>query len=346
MQVNRYLGNLVVAAFVLAFSACAYASDAPGDVVAKRIPIIDTHVHLSRNSKEILSLKLGSALSIMDEFGVVQSIVLPPPFDPGNRAMYGQRELSALVLTNPVRSQFVAGGESLNPMIHAISPEKVTPHHVEQFHKEVSAIVQAGASGFGEITAEHFSSGRGSHPYESTRPDHPLMLLLADASARHSMPIDLHMEAVPYDMEMPERRRGGENPTQLKENISAFERLLAHNRNAMIVWAHAGWDLSGERSVELMRELLSKHPNLFMSLKVDGSGFSRSSPMNSEGRIRSNWLVLFKDFPDRFVVGSDQFVGETVDRLANVRKLVNALPPDLAEKFANINARRIYRLAR
>ena len=105
---------------------------------------------------------------------------------------------------------------------------------MRDFRREAEAIVKAGAVGFGEIAAEHFSSGRGNHPYESTRPDHPLLLALADIAAEHDMPIDLHMEAVPQDMPFPGRRAGGANPENLKENISGLERLLAHNRNARI----------------------------------------------------------------------------------------------------------------
>jgi predicted TIM-barrel fold metal-dependent hydrolase len=157
-------------------------------------------------------------------------------------------------------------------MIQRIPPDKVTPEAIRQFQQEAEIIVKARAAGFGELTAEHFSSGRGNHPYESTRPDHPLFLALADIAAQHGMPIDLHMEAVPQDMPFPRRSGRGQNPETVRENISGLERLLEHNRNARIIWAHAGWDLTGERTVPLMRSLLDKHPNLYLSIKVDESG--------------------------------------------------------------------------
>lgn len=55
------------------------------------------------------------------------------------------------------------------------------------------------------------------------------------------MPIDIHMEAVPDDMPLPLGLNPSHNPGILKANISAFERLLSHNRKAKIIWAHAGW---------------------------------------------------------------------------------------------------------
>src|SRR5262249_49498476 len=154
------------------------------------------------------------------------------------------------------RFAFIAGGESLNPMIQGTDPSKVTPETIRQLEQEADAIVKAGAVGFGELAAEHFSSGRGNHPYESVSPDHPLLLALADTAAKTGLPIDLHMEAVPEDMPFP-RRRGPPNPDYVRANIPAFERLLAHNANAHIIWDHAGWDLTGERTVLLMRSLLS-----------------------------------------------------------------------------------------
>lgn len=129
-----------------------------------------------------------------------------------------------------------------------------------------------------------------------------------------------------------------------KENISGLERLLAHNRNAVIVWAHAGWDLTGERTVPLMRSLLGKHPNLCMSIKLDEHGSPRTAPFDPDGGLRPGWLALLRDFPDRFMIGSDQFFDEGTARLALARKLVDALPPELAYLVARENAKRIYRL--
>ncbi len=305
--------------------------------------IIDTHAHIVRNVRGNLDRTASTAMSAMDENGVTLTILLPPPFPDVHKGKYGRRELAPLTRDNPSRFAFVAGGESLNGMIQAVDPDRVTPRAIQEFNEEAEAIVRAGAVGFGEITAEHFSSGRGGHPYESTRPDHPLLLALADIAAKHGIPIDLHMEAIPQDMAFP-RRTGGANPERLKENISGLERLLIHNPGARIVWAHAGWDLTEERTVPLMRTLLAKYPNLYMSVKVDPVGSQRTSPMAPDGGIKPGWLALLNAFPDRFVIGSDQFFDEDTARLAGARRFVNALPADLAPAIARRNAERIYKL--
>jgi predicted TIM-barrel fold metal-dependent hydrolase len=280
----------------------------------------------------------------MDNLRVEMTVLLPPPFTPNHPGTYGQRELAPIARGNPRRFALVAGGESLNPMIQRVDPDKISPELIREFQQEAEAIVKAGAAGFGELAAEHFSSGRGGHPYESTRPDHPLFLALADIAAKHRMPIDLHMEAVPQDMPFPDRLARGANPESLKENISGFERLLSHNPDALIVWAHAGWDLTGERSVSLMRSLLEKHPNLYMSVKLDARGPQRTSPFGPSGELKPGWLALLRAFPDRFLIGSDQFFDEGSERLALARKFVDALPPDIAPMVARDNAKRIYRL--
>ncbi len=125
----------------------------------------------------------------MDKYRVAMTILLPPPFPEGHPGIYGRRELAPLVHDNPSRRfAFVAGGESLNAMIQGTDPGKVTPEVVRDFEEEAETIVKAGAVGFGEFAAEHFSSGRGRHPYESARADHPLFLALADIAAKHAMP--------------------------------------------------------------------------------------------------------------------------------------------------------------
>jgi hypothetical protein len=152
------------------------------------------------------------------------------------------------------------------------------------------------------------------------------------------------MEAVPYDMDMPKPRRHAPNPDRLRANIPALERLLDHNTGARVVCAHAGWDLTGERTVALMRTLLGRHSNLFMSIKVDRTGAQRSSPFARDGTLREDWVALMQDFPDRFIIGSDQFHDEETTRLELARQLIDALPPAIASRVARENALAIYRL--
>lgn len=315
--------------------------------LAQPTPILDTHVHLARGLRrgERLDSMVAVARRAMDAFGVDRAIVSPPPFPPGRRAIYGAAEFTD-ALHGEQRFAFVAGGESLNPLVHETAADNVSSDVVQQFSREAEAIAAAGAAGFGELALEHFSSGIGNHPYESAPPDHPLLLALADIAAARSMPIDIHMEAVPQDMPFPPNRPQGSNPPTLRANIDRFERLLQHNPNARIVWVHAGWDLTGERTIPLMRGLLDRHANLFMSIKIDRSGSPRTTPFFPDSaQIRPEWIAMLRGFQDRFVIGSDQFIDQGTARFETARRFVDALPDDLQGLVANANAPRIYRLA-
>jgi amidohydrolase family protein len=343
----RLISLAIIVAVGLTLESCAVK--APGGLrdgrMARdgRVAIVDTHAHPLRSLRRRGAVVSASGLlQLMDEFAVEQMVLLPPPFPEGHSGIYGRREIKGMRRDGGGRLAMVAGGESLNPMIQGTSPDNVGASLIRDFRKEAEAIAGDGAVGFGEIAIEHFSSGRGQHPYESTRPDHPLLLLLADIAAERGMVIDIHMEAVPVDMPMPPARLGP-SPAELHANIAAFERLLDHNREAKVVWAHAGWDLTGERRVPLMRSLLDRHPNLSMSIKIDSAGFPGTKPMG-QGAVRPGWLAMLRAFPDRFVIGSDQFFGENTERLERAREFIDALPADLAQLVGRENALRLYRL--
>ena len=53
---------------------------------------------------------------------------------------------------------------------------------------------------------------------------------------------------------------------------------------------------------------------------------------------------MLRDFPDRFVIGSDQFFDDDPERLERARETVDALPPELMRVIATENVMRIYRL--
>lgn len=346
--VVRFPSTLTRRALIGGCAALAALAPSSNTAVAQtRVPIVDTHLHLARGLRRRESLvgQAQVALRAMDALTIERAIVAPPPFPPDHPGIYDLADLQAVARQYP-RLAFMAGGGSLNPMIQSISPDRVDDGVLRRFRDTAAAIAAAGAAGFSEFAVEHFSSDRGAHPYETAPADHPLFLALADIAANSGMPFEVHMEAVPEDMPFPPGRpQGGRNPSQLHANIPAFERLLTHNLAAKIVWVHAGWDLTGERTPLLMRRLLRDHPNLSMSIKFDRAGAPRNAPMIAGGTdLRPPWRAMLEAFPDRFVIGSDFFADEDTERLENARRLVDALPPDLALKIARENARRIYRL--
>ncbi len=298
-----------------------------------------------------------SLLEHMDRHGVAKGLLMPPPRDPQRKGESETPGLLEVARRYPDRLFVAAGGFELNPIIHETAPAKVTPELRVRFEREAERILADGAKAFGEMTALHLSFFD-QHAFEECPPDHPLFLLLADIAARHDVPIDLHMEAVPKDMPLPPGfdRVSPNNPATLQANIPGLERLLAHERKARIVWQHIGWDNTGCMTVGLLRRLLAAHSNLFLALRVEERGRSMGgTPMPNRivdraGQIVPEWLDLLQEFPDRFVIGTDEFFcppggGKSPPQsFEETWNMVGQLPAELAAKIGRENAERIYRL--
>ena len=331
----------------------AFPLFAPNGAAQQPAPFIDTHVHPAESIGEMTpEVFISTALRVMEANGIEKTVILPPPTAPDRGQGWRNRfqSFADAAKGRPRSFAFAAGGEFLNPMIQSTPSNSVTAEIRREFEAIAQKLIAAGTSAFGEFAAQTFFVGQ--FPYMPAPPDHPLFFLLADLAARHGLPIDLHMEALPDDGWMPslgsprDRRvqRENRNPTNFSANLPAFERLLAHEPKAKIIWAHAGWDNTGERTVELMRRLLAAHINLYMSIKFDSRTPGKTPIMNGD-RIRADWLQLLRDFPDRFVIGSDQFYDEDPGiRINRVRPFIDALPPPLAALIGRENAIRIYRL--
>lgn len=240
-------------------------------------------------------------------------MLLPPPRVYENLEENEIENLKALVEKYPNRFYLVGGGGVLNAMIQKYPAHQVTEKVKNEFRKEAQRLISMGIKAFGEIAALHISFTE-EHVFEETSPDHPLFLLLADIAAEHDIPIDLHMEAVPKNMPTP-AGLSSRNPDRLKENIKALERLLDYNPRTRIVWFHLGWDNTGGKTVSLIRRLLKAHPNLYCALRIEERAYAMDgSPMpnrivDEQWKIKDAWLNLFQEFPDRFVIGSDEFFG-------------------------------------
>ena len=268
-------------------------------------PYVDAHAHLEPGD---LAAGVRSALARPDAAHI---FLLTPPdtFDHPQRL----DEEALLAAVPRGKLLVVAGGSTLNAMIQQGSAD------AQAFRRRAEELLRAGVAGFGEITAEHFAGGTS---YQSAPADHPLLLLLAEIAGKSGAPIDLHMEA-------------------LRGNIGALERLLDHDRRAPIIWAHAGADGTGYRTPDLCRRLLRGHPNLFMELKIDPREPGKN-PLLENGRLRPEWLRLFQEFPDRFIVGSDQHYPGEPRRWEAALALLEQLPADLQRMIGSENALRIY----
>jgi predicted TIM-barrel fold metal-dependent hydrolase len=306
---------------------------------------MDLHVHVDRQDPDASAQAVVQAMSRQN---AVKMFLLTEPYGPDNPDRWDVEVILAAAKKYPRKVAVVGGGATLNAMIQqAARSGDAGPEVQRKFKQRAEEMLREGVVGFGELTTEHLSLP--SSPvkdYEYAPADHPLLLLLADIAAEHGVPIDLHMEAVPEATLLPSGLASPPNPPQLHANIAAFERLLEHNARAKIIWAHAGSDATGYRTPELCRRLLKSHPNLYMEIKVDPVTPGKNPPIAADGKIKLEWLKLFQDFPDQFVIGSDQHYGPQPlagkSRWQAVVLLFNQLPPALRRKIGTENALHIY----
>jgi predicted TIM-barrel fold metal-dependent hydrolase len=319
---------------------------------------IDVHVHLfaDKGAPAGFDETARTALRIMDAERIRTMLVMSPP-----RAREGPdaESLAEIARKYGPRIAMLGGGGTLNPMLQEAGKSTEVSEGVRRkFEQTAERLIASGAKGFGEITAHHLSLAPG-HAYEAVPPDHPLLRLLADIAARHDAPIDLHLDPVPAETVTPAHLGAAQNPPALKANLEGFERLLAHNRKTKIVWAHAGSDPLGYFTPKLARELIKRHPNLALSIRPTSP--RTGSMVNPAGEVNEDWVAVLKDFPDRFVIGSDTMIvatgytGPNTPRIfANrgdgqrrgIRRLLSLLPPDVARRIGYENAERLYKLAR
>jgi predicted TIM-barrel fold metal-dependent hydrolase len=322
------------------------------------VPWIDVHLHLVGGRGDYGGA-VDTTVREMDRFGIAMAIVMPPP-QIDSQSPYDHPSFASALRRYPGRLVFIAGGGTLNPTIHRYAdPAKVTDKVKRDFAAAAEKLVDAGAVGFGEIAALHISAVAG-HPYEFVPPDHPLLLTLADVAAKRGVPIDLHMDAVEGEAAPPPWLPGGSNPAKLPDTMAALPRLLAHNPEAKIVWAHAGSDPIGGMSAATIGRLMDAHPNLYVSLRIHGAQApTHNKVFAGAGALDPAWKELLTKHADRFVIGTDSFMvspnvrgsgpgatfGERNEpKLRATLHFLSLLPADLAQKIGRDNAVRIYKL--
>jgi predicted TIM-barrel fold metal-dependent hydrolase len=327
------LGALLMMGFLFPGSRAASGAQAVS-------PYIDAHTHFDEQDPRG---SVRAAIRALPGENAAKVYLLIPPDNVNPSGGLDAKGILAAAKKYPAKLGVLGGGETLNSMIQqSVKSGDAGPAVQKKFRERAEELVHMGAAGFGEMAAEHFAGGT---PYQYAPADHPLFLLLADIAAQYDVPIDIHMEAVPQAMPLPADLKSPPNAPRLHENISAFERLLTHDPRAKIIWAHLGSDGTGYRTPDLCRRLLGKHPNLYMELKLDPKAPGKNFPLTGDNKIKPEWLKLFRDFPDRFIIGSDQHYPEPngpQQRWEEVVLLFNQLPADLRKKIGMENVLHIY----
>jgi hypothetical protein len=116
----------------------------------------------------------------------------------------------------------------------------------------------------------------------------------------------------------------------------AIERLFAHNPKARVIWAHTGFGTAPAK----LEQYFQRYPGLRGELSY------RYGITGSDGRLTPEWDLLFRKYPDRFLLGSDTWITERWDAYGQImtgyRAWLSQLPRDVAEKIAFRNAEGLF----
>jgi hypothetical protein len=322
-------------------------------------------MHVISGRQRRFDLAVDRALAEMDSHGIAKAVIFPMPIP--RLAVFDYKDYVSALRRHPGRFGFLGGGGTLNPLIqNHRDPRTLTSAIRQSFADQAMRMLDDGAAGFGEMAALHLSLVP-NHPFEQVSIMHPLFLLLTEIAGRHKAVIDLHMDPVPgAAMPTPSSLKVPPNPSTLQGNMDNFERLLAHNRDASIVWAHGGSDFTGKMTPALIGALMDRHPNLYMSLRPiplraahSPFGLRFFNLMLTREGVEPAWMALLRRHSDRFVMGGDTFMTEpsvnasravvtmsrgNQGRLIAASILLSRLPPKLARKIGTDNAARLYRL--
>lgn len=116
-------------------------------------------------------------------------------------------------------------------------------------------------------------------------------------------------------------------------DADAIDRIFATYPNAIVLWAHSGFD-----SPQDVAQMLSKHDNLRADLAF-------RSEHTSLGEVTPEWKSVFEQFPNRFMLGTDTYTPErwfyVEDHAATSREWLQTLSPELRDQIAFKNAEQL-----
>ena len=289
-----------------------------------QLPIIDVEHHWG-TGKGVPAFSVNNLISRMDQNGVALTWLGV------NESMGNEASISE-------SNQFP---ERLVPTImHGDGPRW---HAQDQsLLVEIDTEVRTGKYfAMGEFEARHYISSTNNRDIHTPLYSNNFEVIFR-ASSDTGIPFLLHHEA--EDKLLPE-----------------LEQMLVKYPNAKVIWCHVGRNRNPTTWTSFptpdgVRRFLAKYPNLYFDILQSGR-MSKFPPRNLFGgvydavmydqegdadNLRPEWLKLFNEIPNRFVIGSDINSGrwsQYDEKFERFRKaILNKLSPKSAELIAYLNA--------
>jgi hypothetical protein len=176
--------------------------------------------------------------------------------------------------------------------------------------------------GIGEANLRYYTGNGGAiipPPAVYVPADTPSWLRLVDLSAQYHVPISFHF--VPDDTTA----------------NAAFERMLNHNKDTILIWAHLGFNNMTLNSATLNTYLL-RYPNLYFDtagiqnmqnpLSQPNSNWARLADQSNNGQLKEEWRQFFETWNSRILFASDAGGGaNSLERWLNYTSNTSDLAP-------------------
>lgn len=207
--------------------------------------------------------------------------------------------------------------------------------------------------GIGEANLRYYTGNGGAiipPPAVYIPADTPAWLQLVDLSAKYHVPISFHFV-----------------PDDATANI-AFEKMLSHNKDAILIWAHLGFNNMTLNSTTL-NDFLLRYPNLYLDtagiqnmqnpLAQPNSNWARLANQSNNGRLNEEWRQFFETWNSRILFGSDAGGGAnslerwlnyssnksdlaTPDAVGHWKSLLSYLDSNVARNILSANSRELF----
>ncbi len=334
---RRLMTRAPAVAAVLMTLACAFAR-----ADDSRRQYADAHLHYVDFFQE--SEGIGALIEQMNENGVTDAVLMGLPIIKMWAASEPKRpeyvfaddakvywySLTDEILARAVLSLPDEDRDRIHPFICGFNPvDKLAVEHIErmlEWYPELWA-------GIGEVMTRHddltaFTYG------EPPRANHEALNPVYEVAAKHNLPVLLHSNITSVRMR---------EPLYLGE----LEDALRRHPGTRFIWAHAGTSDSINRRMNMkflddeVSRLLRTYDNLWIDLSW--SILDDYLLTNDKDDVRSHWLTIIRQHPDRFVIGSDLVgkFGRLGDKLKEFDVLLAELDEERAAKLARGNLLRV-----
>ena len=296
---------------------------------------IDGHLHYVDFFQETDGMP--ALLKVMDESDITQAVIMGIPVaktwdenEPKKPRYYAGDDAPIYWYSGTIENLSPEQQKRFIPFLSGFNPDdKNAVNHIRRALELNPGFWQ----GIGEVFTRHDDLTALIHG-SAPRANSEAMMKVYKLAAEFDLPVLLHSNITS------KRER---NPLYLEE----LEEALGKNPEVKFIWAHAGTSKELHRHQEeldfirpLLKELLDKYNNLTIDLS-----WTMIEPylLDEKGKPRAKWLALLKQYPKRFVIGSD-----VVGSFDNVGKIMHgfdpvldALPEDAANAIAHDNFLRL-----